>query len=54
MDLKVRINLIKFMAYNIKYRQKAYIIIMSIKINVYILYHFLWSDLTILNSLISA
>ena len=52
MDLKVQIsNFIKFMAYNIKYQQKAYIIIMCIKINVNILYHFLWSDLTILNSL---
>ena len=27
MDLKVYINFIKFMAYNIKYQQKAYIII---------------------------
>ena len=31
MDLKVLINFIKFMAYNIKYQQKAYIIIMCIK-----------------------
>ena len=54
MDLKVHNNLIKFMAYNIKYQQKAYIIIMCIKINANILYHFLWSDLTIMNSLISA
>ena len=30
MDLKVYINFIKFMAYNIKYQQKAYIIIMCI------------------------
>ena len=41
MDLKVHINFIKFMSYNIKYQQKAYIIIMCIKINVNILYHFL-------------
>ena len=55
MDLKVYINFIKFMAYNIKYQQKAaYINIMCIKINVNILYHFLWSDLTILNSFVSA
>ena len=27
MDLKVYVNFIKFMAYNIKYQQKAYIII---------------------------
>ena len=30
MDLKVYINFIKFMAYNIKYQQKAYIFIMCI------------------------
>ena len=30
MDLKVYINFIKFMAYNIKYQQKTYIIIMCI------------------------
>ena len=30
MDLKVYINFIKFMVYNIKYQQKAYIIIMCI------------------------
>ena len=30
MDLKVYINYIKFMAYNIKYHQKVYIIIMCI------------------------
>ena len=34
------------MVYNTKYQQKAYIIIMCIKINVNILYHFLWNDLT--------
>ena len=34
------------MAYNIKYQQKAYTIIMCINISVNILYHFLWSDLT--------
>ena len=28
MDLKIYITFIKFMAYNIKYQQKAYIIIM--------------------------
>ena len=31
------------MAFNVKY-QKAYIIIMRIKINVDILYHFFWND----------
>ena len=31
MDLKVYIHFIKFMAYNIKYQQKAYIIILCIK-----------------------
>ena len=31
MDLKVLINFTKFMDYNIKYQQKAYIIIMYIK-----------------------
>ena len=30
MDLKVYINFIRFMAYNTKYQQKAYIIIMCI------------------------
>ena len=30
MDFKVYINFIKFMTYNIKYQQKAYIIIMCI------------------------
>ena len=34
------------MVYNTKYQQKAYIIIMYIKINVNILCHFLWNDLT--------
>ena len=34
------------MAYNTKYQKKAYIIIMYIKINVNILRHFLWNDLT--------
>ena len=34
------------MAYNTKYQQKAYIIIMCIKINVNISCHFLWNDLT--------
>ena len=34
------------MAYNAKYQQKAYIIIMCIKININILCHFLWNDLT--------
>ena len=34
------------MVYNIKYQQKAYIIIMCIEINVNILCHFLWNDLT--------
>ena len=34
------------MAYNTKFRQKAYIIIMCIKININILCHFLWNDLT--------
>ena len=34
------------MVYNTKYQQKAYIIIMCIKINVIILCHFLWNDLT--------
>ena len=34
------------MVYNTKYQQKAYIIIMCIKINVNILCHFLWNDLT--------
>ena len=34
------------MAYNTKYQQKAYITIMCIKINVNILCHFLWNDLT--------
>ena len=32
------------MAYNVKYQQKAYIIIMNIKINLNISYHFLWND----------
>ena len=31
MDLKVLINFTKLMDYNIKYQQKAYIIIMCIK-----------------------
>ena len=34
------------MVYNTKYQQKTYIIIMCIKINVNILCHFLWNDLT--------
>ena len=34
------------MAYNTKYQQKAYIIIMCIKIDVNILCHCLWNDLT--------
>ena len=34
------------MVYNTKYQQTAYIIIMCIKINVNILCHFLWNDLT--------
>ena len=34
------------MAYNTKYQEKAYIIIMCIKINVNILCHCLWNDLT--------
>ena len=34
------------MGYNTKYQQKGYIIIMCIKINVNILCHFLWNDLT--------
>ena len=34
------------MAYIIRYQQKAYIIIICIKINANILYYFLWSDLT--------
>ena len=34
------------MAYNTRYQQKAYIIIMCIKININILCHFLCNDLT--------
>ena len=34
------------MVYNTKFQQKVYIIIMCIKINVNILCHFLWNDLT--------
>ena len=34
------------MVYNTKYQQKGYIIIMCIKINVNILCHFVWNDLT--------
>ena len=34
------------MVYNTKYQQKGYTIIMCIKINVNILCHFLWNDLT--------
>ena len=34
------------MVYNTKYQQRGYIIIMCIKINVNILCHFLWNDLT--------
>ena len=45
MYLKIHINFINFMVYNTKYQQKAYII-MCIKINVNILCHFLWNDMT--------
>ena len=43
MDLKVYINFIKFMAYNIKYQQKAYIII---KCKYFIPFLVKWSDNT--------
>ena len=43
--MKIHINFHKLMAYNTKYQQKAYIIIMCIKISVNILCHCLGNDL---------